>query len=109
MSEPHTEHRPRLTLDIYSGEDWVGTLKVGHHKDDVRAFWCWEFGNGDGRLLDSGHKLEMAGPQTPREAMRVLILFLLATADKSLEAFNDAGNEWARTHSKAFAKTLEDV
>jgi hypothetical protein len=109
MSEPHTEHRPRLTLDIYSGDDRVGTLKVGQHQDDVGAFWWWEFGNGNGQLLDKGDNLEMAGPQTPSEAMRVLILVLLATADNSLDAFTDAGNEWARMHSKALTKTLDDV
>jgi len=105
VSEPTRDHRPRMTLDIHGDQDWCGSLKVGFYSDHLGAFWWWEVSNGNGALLDSSEKLEMAGPQTPREAMRVLLMFLLCTR----EPFNDKAAEWSRTHRSALEKALAEV
>ena len=94
-----------MTLEIFSEDDWVGTLKAGYHEDDVGACWWWEVGNGHGQVLDSGDKLETAGTPTPREAMRVLLMFLLSTT----APFNDTAAEWSRMHHTALAKALKQL
>jgi len=43
---------------------------------------------------------EVNGPQTPWEAMRVLLLFLLAAGDGPITSFNETAIEWARMHHK---------
>ena len=108
LPQPRSEppvRQPRMTLEIFNDVDRVGTLTVGYHKDDVGACWWWEVGNCHGQLLDSGDTLETAGSPTPREAMRVLLMFLLSTTGP----FNDTAAEWSTMHDTALAKALKQL
>jgi hypothetical protein len=109
MAEPTNEHKPRTTLEIFSEKDWVGTLTVGCYQHAERSLWWWQVSNGKGQMLDAGDKLEMAGPQTPREAIRVLLVFLLSTVGSPIKDFNEASTEWARVHCNALASAMEGM
>jgi len=109
MSQSPNEQRPRMTLDIYDENDWLGTLRVGCYEDADRSFWWWGLSNDKTQALDGGEQLEMAGPQTQREAMRVLLLFLLVTADSPMTDFTEATSEWVRKHREALEKALEGL
>lgn len=108
-TEPGPADGPRLSLEIFDDEDWVGTLEVGFHQDHLGSCWWWRVSNGASRLLDSADNLLVTGPQTPREAMRVLLLFLLAAGDGPITSFNETAIEWARMHHKPLAKALTEI
>jgi len=49
------------------------------------------------------------GTYSHEQAMKVLLQFLLATADKPLNVFYDATTVWAVTNRKALAKALSEL
>jgi hypothetical protein len=55
----------------------------------------WRLTNRNGWLLQYGNDLTVAGEQSAPAAARVLLRFLLATADQPLLEFNDATTVWA--------------
>ena len=67
-------------------------LEVGY---DMDGLYCWRLHNGTGSLLQEGHDLTVAGEQSTRSAVAVLLLFLLATAESPLRDFNHATTVWA--------------
>ena len=108
-TEPGPAGGPRSSLEIFDDEDCVGTLEVGFHQDHLGSCWWWRVSNGASRLLDSADNLLVTGPHTPREAMRVLLLFLLAAGDGPITSFNEPAIEWARMHHKPLAKALTEI
>jgi len=51
----------------------------------------------------------MAGEQSHEQATKVLLQFLLTTADKPLSVFYDATKVWAVMNCKALAKALDSL
>ena len=95
-----------LTLDLKGeDDDWVGALEVYWFEQ----VWCWRLTNNTRKLIQDGRDLQMAGEQSHRQAMKVLLQFLLATADKPLSIFYDATTVWAVTNRKALAKALSEL
>jgi hypothetical protein len=104
LSEPPVP----LTLDLKREVDnWVGALEVYWFEQD--RVWCWRLTNSGGKLIQDGRDLQMAGEQSHEQAMKVLLQFLLATADNPLSVFYDATTVWAVMNRKALAKVLESV
>jgi hypothetical protein len=97
-----------LTLDLKGEDDnWVGALEVYWFEQD--RVWCWRLANSGGKLIQDGRDLQMAGEQSHEQAMKVLLQFLLATADKPLSIFYDATTVWAVMNRKALAKALDGL
>jgi len=81
----------------------AGNLEVGYHEDGL--YW-WRLYNHTGTLIQDGHTLTVAGKQGIRSAARVLLLFLLATADAPLPDFNQATTVWASVNREKVARIL---
>ena len=97
-----------FTLNLKGEDDnWVGTLEVCWSAQD--RVWCWRLTNHGGTLIQDGRDLLMAGEQSHEQAMKVLLQFLLATADKPLRVFYDATKVWAVMNCKALAKALDSL
>ena len=97
-----------LTLNLKGEDDnWVGALEVCWLEQD--RIWCWQPANNGGKLIQDGRDLHMAGEQSHEQAMKVLLQFLLATADKPLSMFYDATTVWAVMNRKPLAKALESL
>jgi len=97
-----------LTLDLKGEDDiWVGALEIYWFEQD--RVWCWRLTNSRRKLIQDGRDLQMPGEQSHEQAMKVLLQFLLATADKPLNVFYDATTVWAVTNRKALAKALSEL
>ena len=95
-----------FTLDLKGeDDDWVGALEVYWFEQD--RVWCWRLTNSGRKLIQDGRDLQMAGEQSHGQAMKVLLQFLLATADKPLSIFYDASTVWAVMNRKALARALD--
>ncbi len=81
----------------------AGNLEVGYYEDGL--YW-WRLHNHTGTLLQDGHSLTVAGEQSTRSAARVLLLFLLATADAPVRDFNHATTVWASVNRDELARML---
>jgi len=66
----------------------------GHLAPEDRS-WFWTVYTAQGRMLQSGMNLLVIGKNTPKRAMHVLVMFLLATADHPLADFSEATTAWA--------------
>ena len=92
-----------LTLDLKGEDDnWVGALEVYWFEQD--RIWSWQLTNNTRKLIQDGRDLQMAGEQSHEQAMKVLLQFLLATADRPLSIFYDATTVWAVTNRKALVQ-----
>jgi hypothetical protein len=78
-----------LTLDIPG----IGSLTVIWAPED--RSWFWTVYTAQGRMLQSGMNLLVIGKNTPKRAMHVLVMFLLATADHPLADFSEVTTAWA--------------
>ena len=95
-----------FTLDLKGEDDnWVGALEVYWFEQ----VWCWRLTNNTRKLIQDGRHLQMAGEQSYEQAMKVLLQFLLATADKPLGIFYDATTVWAVMNLKALTKALDGL
>ena len=81
----------------------AGNLEVGYYGDGL--YW-WRLHNHTGTLLQDGHSLTVAGEQSTRSAARVLLLFLLATADAPVRDFNHATAVSAAINRDELARML---
>ena len=107
VGTPQTPEPPvPLTLDLKGeDDDWVGALEVYWFEQ----VWCWRLTNSGRKLIQDGRDLQMAGEQSHEQAMKVLLQFLLATADKPLSLFYDATTVWAEVNAKAIREALIDL
>ncbi len=97
-----------FTLHLKGEDDsWLGTAEVRWFADG--RHWSWQLMNTTGQLIQDGRDLQMAGDQSHEQAMKVLLQFLTATADKPLGIFYDATTVWAVLNRKALAKALEEL
>ena len=88
-------------------DDWPGSLDV--YWFELDRVWCWQVTNSRRKLIQDGRDLQMAGEQSHEQAMKVLLQFLLATADKPMSVFHDATTVWAVMNRKALATALRDL
>ena len=97
-----------FTLNLEGEDDnRVGALEVRWFAQD--RVWCWRLTNNGGKLIQDGRDLQMAGEQSHEQATKVLLQFLLTTADKPLSVFYDATKVWAVMNCKALAKALDSL
>ena len=97
-----------FTLNLEGEDDnRVGALEVRWFAQD--RVWCWRLTNNAGTLIQDGRDLQMAGEQSHEQATKVLLQFLLTTADKPLSVFYDATKVWAVMNCKALAKALDSL
>ena len=113
--EPHHS----LSVDLRGeDDDWLGTLDV--YWFELNRVWCWQVTNSRRKLIQDGRDLQMAGEQSHEQAMKVLLQFLLAAADKprktmssseptAVSVFYDATTVWAVMNRKALATALRDL
>ena len=100
MSEPE---QLQLTLDLPD----VGGLRVIWAPED--QVWFWQLENAQGQILQGGMNLRIAGEHSATQAMRVLLQFVLSTADSHLADFYGVVTVWARINRAALAKALTDL
>jgi hypothetical protein len=92
----------QLSLDMPD----VGSLKVIWAPED--GAWFWQLENAQGRILQGGMNLQVAGKHSAQQAMKVLIQFLLTTADKPVADFYQAVTVWAVANREELAKALKE-
>ena len=87
--EPHHS----LSVDLRGEHDeWPGSLDV--YWFELDRVWCGQVTNSHRKLIQDGRDLQMAGEQSHEQAMKVLLQFLLAAADKPVSMFHDATTVW---------------
>src|ERR1700712_2832403 len=63
--------------------------------------WYWTILSSKGQHIQGGLNLQIATGRTAKDAMKVLIEFLLVTVDRPLPGFYDSTHTWAATRRQA--------
>jgi ABC-type uncharacterized transport system YnjBCD substrate-binding protein len=75
------------------------TLRVFWSKADES--WSWMVLSSQGQQIQGGANLQIATGRTAKDAIKVLIEFLLVAGDRPLPGFYDATHTWAATRRQA--------
>lgn len=86
----------QLTLVL---PDDGSSLKVIWSPADER--WYWQVLSSKGQQIQGGTNLQIATGRTAKDAMKVLIQFLLLSIDQPVSSFYDSTHTWAATRRQA--------
>ena len=95
---------PEPTSVIIEG-GWGGVIEVSHTNEG----WTWRIANATGEPTQSGEKLLSAAGNTANDALRTLIMFLLATEHTVIDDLFGATVVWAESNRQALKQALDDL
>ena len=95
---PISDDSLAMALDIPD----AGRLQVSW-EDGV---WLWSVFTVRGELIQSGSNLHVAKERSARQAMRVLLHFLILASEQTIDDFHDSTGAWVLTRRAQFKKAL---
>jgi hypothetical protein len=90
----------QMSIDLVDGS----TLRVVWSPADET--WFWQIFSAQGQLIQGGMNLQIAHGHTGKDAMKVLLQFLVLAVDHPLPEFCDATHVWAATRRDHLRKAL---